>query len=88
MPKPRVFLRDRTGEEVVDLVLLLGLTEKNIQTATVPELTHLRNRAVTVAVSSLKNGLFDMEITHNKVMDELTQKLANSITAKRKGRKK
>ena len=88
MSKPRVFLKDRTGEDVIGLTLLLGLTEKNILPATEPELTHLRSRTVTATVTSLKNGLFDMEIAHNKVMDELTQKLANLITVKRKGRKK
>ncbi len=29
-----------------------------------------------------------MEVTHNKVMDEPTEKLAGLIAAKRKGRKK
>jgi hypothetical protein len=88
MPKPNVFLKDRTREDVIGLSLLLGLTDKNILPATVPEMTHLRSKTVTVTVTTLKNGLFDMEVTHNKVMDEPTEKLAGLIAAKRKGRKK
>jgi hypothetical protein len=87
MSYEKVYIRSWTLKDVVNLVDWLGMAEKNALPFTVPQMTHFKNDALTITVTSVGDNLFDVEIENQEAMDNATQKLADFITERLKNKK-